>query len=94
MGKQHMNRVSGKILVVLSFGALLAVRSGYTQPARPDEGTTAHIFQLAIMALVPIILLFLQADATHPAPVQGSDSGRAQSEAAGERTESPIKKES
>jgi hypothetical protein len=94
MGKQQMNRVSGKILIVLSFGALLAVLSGYTQPAQPDEGTAAHIFQLAIVALVPIILLFLQADPTHPAPVQGSDSGRAQSEAAGERTESPIKKES
>jgi predicted nucleic acid-binding protein len=36
----------------------------------------------------------LQADPAHPPAVQGSDSGRAQSEAAGERTESPIKKES
>jgi hypothetical protein len=59
MGKQQINRVSGKILIVLSFAALLAVLSGYTQPAQPDEGTAAHIFQLAIVALVPIISLFL-----------------------------------
>jgi hypothetical protein len=59
MSKQQMNRASGKILIGLSFAALLAVLSGYTQPAQPDEGTAAHIFQLAIVALVPIILLFL-----------------------------------
>jgi hypothetical protein len=44
MGKREINRVSGKILIVLSFVALLAVLSGYTQPAQPDEGTAAHIF--------------------------------------------------
>ena len=33
MSKQQINRVSGKILIVLSFAALLAVLSGYTQPA-------------------------------------------------------------
>jgi len=59
MGKQQINRVSGKILIVLSFAALLAVLSGYAQPAQPDEGTAAHIFQLAIVALVPMIALFL-----------------------------------
>jgi hypothetical protein len=59
MSKQQINRVSGKILIVLSFAALLAVLSGYTQPAQPDEGTATHIFQLAIVALVPIISLFL-----------------------------------
>ena len=35
------------------------VLSGYTQPPQTDEGTAAHIFQLAIVALVPMILLFL-----------------------------------
>lgn len=59
MSKQQINRVSGKILIVLSFAALLAVLSGYTQPAQRDEGTAAHIFQLAIVALVPVIALFL-----------------------------------
>ena len=57
--RQQINRVSGKVLIVLSFTALLAVLSGYTQPPQPDEGTGAHIFQLSIVALVPMILLFL-----------------------------------
>jgi len=56
---QQINRVSGKVIIVLSLTALLAVPSGYTQPPQADEGTAAHIFQLSIVALVPMILLFL-----------------------------------
>ena len=56
---EQVNRVSGKVLIVLSLIALLAVLSGYTHPIEPDEGSAAHIFQLSIVALVPIILLFL-----------------------------------
>jgi len=59
MTGQQINRVSGKFIIVLSLIALLAVLSGYFQPPQPDEGTAAHIFQLAIAALVPMILLFL-----------------------------------
>jgi hypothetical protein len=59
MRGQQINRVSGKVLIVLCLTALLAVLSGYTQPLQPDEGTAAHIFQLSIAALVPMILLFL-----------------------------------
>jgi len=59
MRGQQINRVSGKVLIVLSLTALLAVLSGYTQPPQPDEGTAAHIFQLSIVALAPMILLFL-----------------------------------
>lgn len=59
MRGEQINRVSGKILIILSFAGLLAVLSGYTQPPQPDEGTAAHIFQLSIMALAPILLLFL-----------------------------------
>ena len=59
MRGQQINRVSGKILIVLSLTALLAVLSGYTHSTQPDEGSAAHIFQLSIMTLVPIILLFL-----------------------------------
>jgi hypothetical protein len=55
---QQVNRVSGRILIVLSLTALLAVLTGYTQPPQPDEGTAAHIFQLSIVALVPMILVF------------------------------------
>jgi prepilin signal peptidase PulO-like enzyme (type II secretory pathway) len=59
MSEQQINRVSGKVLIVLSLTALLAVLSGYAQPLRPDEGAAAHIFQLSIAALVPTILLFI-----------------------------------
>jgi len=46
-------------MVVLSLVALLAVLSGYAQRPQADEGSAAHIFQFAIVALVPVILLFL-----------------------------------
>jgi hypothetical protein len=56
--------VTGSVLIALSVTALLTVLIGYTQPpyivdGRADEGTLAHIFQLAIAALVPVLLLFL-----------------------------------
>ena len=59
MTGQQINRVSGKIIIVLSLIALCAVFSGYFQPPQPDEGSAAHIFQFSIAALVPMILLFL-----------------------------------
>ena len=59
MQGQQINRVSGKIVIVLSLTALLTVLSGYINPPQPDEGTAAHIFQFSIVALVPMILLFL-----------------------------------
>jgi hypothetical protein len=67
MQGQQINRVSGNVLTVLSLTALLAVLSGYTQPLQPDEGAAAHIFQLSVVALVPMILLFLAtADRSQP----------------------------
>jgi len=59
MRGEQINRVSGKVSIVLSLTALLAVLRGYTQPHQTDEGIAAHIFQLAIVVLVPMILLFL-----------------------------------
>ena len=59
MRAQQINSVSGKVLIVLLLMALLAVLSGYSQPPQPDEGAAAHIFQLSIVALVPMIVLFL-----------------------------------
>ena len=58
MRVQQINRVSSRVLIVLSLVALLAVLSGYLQPPQPDEGAAGHIFQLSIVALVPIVLLF------------------------------------
>jgi len=59
MNAQQVNRVSSKVVPVLALAALLAVLSGYFQSPQPDEGTSAHIFQLSVVALVPMILLFL-----------------------------------
>lgn len=56
---QQINSASGKVVIVLSLIALLAALSGYTQPPQPDEGSAAHIFQLSIVALVLMTLLFL-----------------------------------
>jgi cytochrome bd-type quinol oxidase subunit 2 len=59
MRGRQINRTSGIVLIVLSLTALLAVLSGYTRPPQPDEDVAAHLFQLSIVALVPMILLFL-----------------------------------
>ena len=77
MPGQRINCLSGIIVIVLSLIALLTVLSAYrvsfapfsiyTQPLEPDEGTQAHIFQLSIVALAPMILLFVAtADWTRP----------------------------
>jgi hypothetical protein len=51
----------------LLLGVLRAVLSGHIPPPDPDEGTSAHIFQLSIVALVPMGFLFLAtADWTQP----------------------------
>ena len=62
MDVQRINRVSGRVVLVLSLIALLTVLSGYFQPPEPpqaDEGAAAHIFQLSIAAIVLMIVLFL-----------------------------------
>ena len=59
MNGPQINRVSGRVIVILALNALLLVLFGYTQRPLPDEGTLAHLFQLIIVALVPLILLFL-----------------------------------
>lgn len=59
MHGHQVSRLSGKVLIALSFVALFAVLSGFAQPLQPDEGTSAHIFQLSCVALVPTVCLFL-----------------------------------
>ena len=56
MNKARVNRISGKAAVGLSLVALAAVVSGYFQRPHADEGSSAHIFQLAIVLLVPAFL--------------------------------------
>ena len=59
MRTQQLNRVCSILLILLSLTALVVVVWGYTQPPLPDEGAGAHIFQLSIVALVPMTLVFL-----------------------------------
>jgi len=67
MRPQQINRASSIGLMALSVTALLTVLSGYTQAPQADEGTGAHIFQLSIVALMPMTLLFFAtADWTQP----------------------------
>lgn len=65
-----LNRLTGWVVLALSLIALFTVLTGYMQPRHPapaDEGIGAHIFQIAIVLLVPTLLLFLfTADCSHP----------------------------
>jgi hypothetical protein len=65
--EQQINRVSSRVILVLSLIALFTVIVGYAQPPQPDEGSLAHIFQITIVLLAPMIVLFLgTADWKHP----------------------------
>ena len=75
MRGDQVHRASGAGLIALSLTALLSVLTGAyavlvgdQNPFRePDEGTGAHIFQLSVVALLPVGLLFLAtADWTRP----------------------------
>jgi hypothetical protein len=69
MNVQQINRVSSTMIIILSVTALLAVLSGYFQAPQPDEGSAAHISQLSIGLLVPLVLAFLvTVDWTRPLP--------------------------
>lgn len=63
MTAPQLNRIAGKIVTALSVLALLTVimglLTGYKQPPPTDEGALAHIFQLTIALLVPLIAIFL-----------------------------------
>jgi hypothetical protein len=53
--------------VALSVAALVVVLIGYTRRPLPDEGTLAHLFQLAVVGLVPVGTVFLMtADWSRP----------------------------
>lgn len=62
MRTEQINRISSVVLILLSLAALITVVTGLiSRPPMPesDEGTQAHIFQLAIAALVPMIIVVL-----------------------------------
>ena len=67
MSEQRVNRISGRIVLGLSLFAMilvvgatiLAMLGRFNPSADGDEGTAAHLFQLAIVLLVPAGLTFL-----------------------------------
>ena len=67
MSEQNVNRISGFLVLGLSLfamalvvGATILASLGRLNPAPDgDEGTLAHLFQLAIVMLVPAGLTFL-----------------------------------
>jgi hypothetical protein len=67
MTRMEINRISGKLALLLSLIALFTVLTGFGQPPQADEGTGAHIFQLDIVALVLVLLIFfISADWSQP----------------------------
>ena len=62
MDRQKINRMSGIIPIVLSLSAfgvvIAAVLTGWGK-GYADEGASAHLFQLLIVAQVPFILVFV-----------------------------------
>ena len=67
MSEQRANRISGHIVLGLSLfamslvvGATILTMQGRFEPSPDgDEGTAAHLFQLAIVLIVPAGLAFL-----------------------------------
>ena len=61
MNPRRLNRACGVVLVALSLVALGTVALGYVLhlPRETDEGTAAHIFQLSILALIPVGVMYL-----------------------------------
>jgi len=63
----QINRVTVRVMMVLSLISLLTVLSGYLQQPQSDEGAAAHIFQLSMVALLlAIVVFFATADWTEP----------------------------
>jgi hypothetical protein len=65
------DRISGALTLLFALTTLVTIAVGYAQPPEPvaptDEGTLAHIFQIALALFVPSFLLFVTtADWTRP----------------------------
>jgi hypothetical protein len=67
MNEQRVNRISGHVVLGLSLFAMslvvgatvLTMLGSFSPSPDGDEGTAAHLFQLAIVLLLPTVLIFL-----------------------------------
>lgn len=59
MNRERIHNISYTLVSIFSFTAMIAAVSGLTQPPQSDEGTGAHIFQIAIVVLIASLLAFL-----------------------------------
>jgi hypothetical protein len=70
MNRERIHNVSFTLVSVFSFAALVAAVTGLAQPPQPDEGTGAHIFQIAMAIVAASLLGFLAtADWSQPSRV-------------------------
>jgi hypothetical protein len=59
MTGERINLISGRVVTCLAVLALITVIGGYFSAPETDEGIGAHIFQLLILLIAPMILLFI-----------------------------------
>lgn len=59
MNRERISNISYTLVNILSFTALVTALSGFSQSVQQDEGASAHIFQIAVVLLAPILLVFL-----------------------------------
>lgn len=61
MTRARINRIAAILPLVLSAFAFAVVMANILQavPPQPDEGASAHIWQLLVAAQLPLIVLFL-----------------------------------
>jgi hypothetical protein len=70
MDRERISNISLTLVSILSFTALVTVVTGFTRPPQPDEATAAHIFQIAMVLLVPSLIAFLSTtDWTQPSRI-------------------------
>jgi Na+(H+)/acetate symporter ActP len=55
--RERVHRIGARAVLFFSAVALLTILIGIGQPPQPDEGTLAHIFQLAVAAILPALLI-------------------------------------
>jgi hypothetical protein len=56
--RARIHRIGALGILFFSAVALLMILIGIGQPPQPDEGTLAHLFQLAVAAILPAGLVF------------------------------------